>query len=633
MKKFTNQDYGQLRNLGKSILSPDGRYVVYAVRSVNLEKDSYETRLFAADLNTGEELQLTDGPQDSPIGFLPDGRLLFTASGREDSDPENGTAVWAMPMTGEDAGLWMTVPVPGAILFPVDEERYLVLTDEDRNPEEDRQTAQWIVYEEYPLHAEGFGYASRQRTTIQLYSGTDNTLTPLLPEDLHVMIPFFSPAVLFGERGFWFAGACFRGDRNGHEGVWYYDWAAGKAMELFNGPYYYYAFARWAGKIIAHSWVCSGERVGTMHLVSVPETGGEAEVNDSIEWFPEAASGEWFIRVWQARPKLCRWNGDFSAFSEVETPGVFPSGVLPLPDGGAVVTGWETGHQSELWILKEGRLSRLTHLNDGFYAEYTLSRPQPLRAGGVEGWVIPPVCMVGGKKYPVVVYTHGGPHGYSNDRLIPEHQRFANEGYFFIFCNPHGSTTYGIEHTCISGHCGDTDYREIMRFLDGALEAWPEMDAERMAFMGQSYGGFMANWVAGHTDRFRAICARMAISNWISLRGVSDEKWYLDACLGATPWTNPGKCWEQSPLKYVRQVHTPLLIIQHEKDNSVPLEQGEEMLTPLLEMGVPARMVVNLGCGHGGKKPSQTLHDIDAMLAWFRRWLHEEETEEPEKEG
>ena len=625
MRKFTNDCFSMVREMNGVKLSPDERYAVYTVRSMNLEKNSYETDIRAVDLATLQELRLTDGPHDSAVGFLSDGRLLFTSPGRDGTDPAKETVLFAM-LPGGKAEAYVSVPAAGAMVIPVDDTHFLALTDEDRHEEADKPNTDWVVYDEYPLHAEGFGYASRQRTTLRLFDMDSGEMKPLLPEDLHVMMPFFTPPVLADERGFWFAGASFRGDRNGHEGLWFYDRVSGEVRELFNGPYYYYAFTRSGGRLLAHGWVYSGDRVGTMHLISVNETGGDVRVDDTVEWFPEAACGDWFVKVWQAHPTLCRRQESLGAYREYDTAGVQPVNMVPLTNGDVLVNGWLPGRLAELWLLHEGAVTQLSHLNDELYAECSFSLPVPLKVKDIHGWVIPPVDLKPGEKHPVVVYAHGGPHGYSGERMSIEHQRFVNEGYFFIFCNPHGSTGYGIEFTHINGECGVTDYREIMDFVDGALAAWPEMDADRMAFMGQSYGGYMANWVAGHTDRFRAICARMAISNWITMRGVSDEKWYMDSVVGATPWTDLQKCWDHSPLKYVRDVHTPLLIIQHEKDNSVPLEQGEEMLTPLLELGRPAKMVVNLGCGHGGKKVSQTIHDIDVMLDWFGRWLNSERT-------
>ena len=131
----------------------------------------------------------------------------------------------------------------------------------------------------------------------------------------------------------------------------------------------------------------------------------------------------------------------------------------------------------------------------------------------------------------------------------------------------------------------------------------------------------MTSWAVGHTDRFKAAAARMSPINWISMHGTSVERWYGDRVVAATPWTDLDALWRQSPLRYADRVTTPTLFIQHEKDQYCPLEQAQQMFVALLERGVDTRLMVNRGCGHGGRRVSQLLHDIDVMLEWFGRYL------------
>lgn len=305
-------------------------------------------------------------------------------------------------------------------------------------------------------------------------------------------------------------------------------------------------------------------------------------------------------------------------------PGINPT--CPIPVGEDIVfTGWRSNRLPEIYRWRKGQVTQLSHQNDELYRTYTFSQPEPLCVTDgteqVHGWVMKPVGYEPGRRYPAILNTHGGPHGTYSDAFACEHQRWVNEGYFVFFCNPKGSTTYGLEFMNVTGRLGQEDFHNIMAFTDAVLEAYPDIDPERLAITGQSYGGFMTSWAVGHTDRFRVAAARMSPINWISMHGTSVERWYGDHVLGATPWTDLEALWQQSPLRYAPYVTTPTLFIQHEKDQYCPLEQGQQMFLALLERGVDTRLMVNRGCGHGGRRVSHLLHDIDVMLAWFARYL------------
>lgn len=141
----------------------------------------------------------------------------------------------------------------------------------------------------------------------------------------------------------------------------------------------------------------------------------------------------------------------------------------------------------------------------------------------VEGWVLLPKDFDPSKSYPAVLDIHGGPKTVYGPVFYHEMQLWANRGYFVFFCNPIGSDGRGNRFADIRGHYGETDYRNLMDFTDAVLARYPQIDRKRLAVTGGSYGGFMTNWIIGHTDRFACAASQRSISNWLSFYGVSDH--------------------------------------------------------------------------------------------------------------
>ena len=398
-----------------------------------------------------------------------------------------------------------------------------------------------------------------------------------------------------------------------------YEWASGETRILCQDSCYVFSIAQREGRIYYGAWAIEdGPAIASIRIKSVSLQGGDVRVDAAPQWELGAVRQRegitLFQRTFQAASVMSRWDGGLR-YEDIPTPG----------GKDVIFTGWRRNRLPEIYRWRDGQVTQLSHQNDSLYDTYAFSTPEPLCAvdgsDRVYGWVMKPVGYTPGKKYPGILNTHGGPHGFYNDAFVMEHQRWANEGYFVFFCNPRGSTSYGLDFMNVTGRLGEEDFRNVMAFTDAVLAAYPDLDPERLAITGQSYGGFMTSWAIGHTDRFRAAAARMSPINWISMHGTSVERWYGDRVLGATPWTDLEALWHQSPLRYADKVTTPTLFIQHEKDQFCPLEQAQQMFVALLERGVDTRLMVNRGCGHGGRRVSQLLHDVDVMLDWFGRYL------------
>ena len=627
MQKFCNKDYQALRTIQGLQISPDGRHALYTVQRMNVDRDAYENFLWLLDLETGRETQLTGGGRESGAFWLDSSHVLFSAV-RGGEVPANETVFYRIAVDGGEALEYMRVPIAGARASLLGDDRFLIRADTDLNPEDERDQEKWMFFDEYPYWGDGASYENRHRRTLFLWDRTTGELQQLTTPTMQTFMPYCSDDVLADENGLCFIGYDYTRDAAGKACICRYEWASGETRILCQDSCYVYSLAQREGRVYYGAWAIEdGPAIASIRIKSVSLQGGDVRVDAAPQWELGAVRQRegitLFQRTFQAASVMSRWDGGLR-YEDIPTPGINPT--CPIPVGEDVIfTGWRRNHLPEIYRWRDGQVTQMSHQNDSLYDTYTFSTPEPLCAvdgsDRVYGWVMKPVGYTPGKKHPGILNTHGGPHGFYNDAFVMEHQRWANEGYFVFFCNPRGSTSYGLDFMNVTGRLGEEDFHNVMAFTDAVLAAYPDLDPERLAITGQSYGGFMTSWAIGHTDRFRAGAARMSPINWISMHGTSVERWYGDRILGATPWTDLDALWRQSPLRYADKVTTPTLFIQHEKDQCCPLEQAQQMFVALLERGVDTRLMVNRGCGHGGRRVSQLLHDVDVMLDWFGRYL------------
>lgn len=281
-----------------------------------------------------------------------------------------------------------------------------------------------------------------------------------------------------------------------------------------------------------------------------------------------------------------------------------------------------------------GKDARITSWNDDFYLAKPPIAPECcnfVNADGVEihGFVIKPADYRPDRKYPVILDIHGGPHLSYGAVYYHEMQYWANHGYFVIYCNPRGGEGRGNEFGLLSGKFGTIDYDDIMAFCDAALEAYPAMDAGRMGVTGGSYGGFMTNWIIGHTDRFAAAASQRGISNFVSMEGTSDiGTLFAKGQVNATTHTDVEKMWRHSPLKYADRCKTPTLFIHAEQDYRCWMVEALQMYTALINNGVPTRLCLFHNENHElsrSGKPNARIRRLTEITNWMDRYLKTEQ--------
>ncbi|MGI6162554.1 MAG: prolyl oligopeptidase family serine peptidase [Bacillota bacterium] len=276
-----------------------------------------------------------------------------------------------------------------------------------------------------------------------------------------------------------------------------------------------------------------------------------------------------------------------------------------------------------------GRLFRLTNLNKEWLESVFLSIPEEVEVCSRDGqklqaWIMKPVGMQDGKAYPLVLEIHGGPHTAFGFSFFHEFQLLASRGYGVIYGNPRGSTGYGQEFVAATHHdWGGKDYEDVMAFADYAARL-PWVDEDRMGVTGGSYGGYMTNWVIGHTNRFKAAVTQRSTCNRFSQFGASDAA-YMNGEFefDGNPWDNPMAYLDRSPIMYVRNVETPLLLIHSEEDLRCPVSQAEEFFVALKKLKKEAVMVRFPGENHElsrSGKPKHRVERLEYIIAWFDRY-------------
>jgi dipeptidyl aminopeptidase/acylaminoacyl peptidase len=289
-------------------------------------------------------------------------------------------------------------------------------------------------------------------------------------------------------------------------------------------------------------------------------------------------------------------------------------------------------HLDDLYIsnLDGSGERQLTHVNSDLWAQLELQPVERLEYKSTDGWpvegfLVKPLGWQAGKKYPMVLVIHGGPEGMFGVDWYHEFQVYAAKGWAVFFCNPRGSTGYGekFERGEIN-NWGGMDYQDIMAGVDAALKQYPWVDANDLGVTGGSYGGYMTNWIVSHTNRFKAAVTLRSISNFVSDEGTRDGSYGHEEYFKGIVFDDFEQYWDASPLKYVRNVRTPTLILHSDNDFRVPIEQGEQWFRALQHYGVPSEIVFFPRENHNLTRTGEPKHLVESLnwqLYWFELYL------------
>ncbi|MGO9402000.1 MAG: prolyl oligopeptidase family serine peptidase [Terriglobales bacterium] len=307
---------------------------------------------------------------------------------------------------------------------------------------------------------------------------------------------------------------------------------------------------------------------------------------------------------------------------------------LYIADRGSCVIGPDKAKAMLLEESKEvlpecsiPKARQIVLLNDAVLSQVAISPLEPFWFAGarnekVQGFLVKPPNFDPSKKYPVKFLIHGGPQGAWGDdwsyRWNPE--LFAN-GYVVVMINFHGSTGYGQKFIdSINGDWGGAPFEDLMKGLDYAEKTYPFIDKDRECALGASFGGYMANWVLGHTDRFKCIVSHDGTFNNESDWGTTEELWFNEWEFHGTPYTNRELYRKWSPHLFAANFKTPTLVIHGQLDYRLDVSEGFQLFTTLQRLGVPSKMLYFPDEGHWVLKPQNSQLWYKTVNDWVDQW-------------
>jgi len=581
-------------------LSPDGRFLAFLATPVGDGEATAQVRLL--DLERGGESRAATALKGGVRGFAwrPDGEALV-AIGRDEAPPADPADVVAREVTRLHAKQ-DGVPVPGlrpetparAFFVDVEKERVRDLP----SPDDGVTDAVWgrdgrTVWLLGPRDvAEGDAW----RTTLWSLSLTKRGK---VRRDLRAACgPLTSAGALSltaDGRTVAFLAPSDPDDFASPTGLWTVD-AAGGDPTLLSDP----------------------------DVAMAPSVGGDAR-HGAYPNRPVAVPGGWLLNVNRdgaSGPAVLHDDGRIAA--RLEGAQVVTSFVHA---GGRTLCLVETPRTPGALVLidRDGERATPYDPNAAFVDRYALPAAEgpfhlPAGSGSVAWWRLSPTTPRDDRA--VVVQVHGGPHTNAGFGFSFEHQLLAARGYTVVFANPRGSSSYGAEHAAtLLGRYGTIDADDVLAVVDHALAGHADPDAP-VHLTGGSYGGFMTNWLVGRTDRFRSAVTQRSICNWLSFYGTSDIGYrFAEHEVQGTPWEDLHALWDQSPLKNVADVRTPILIVHAEADHRCPIEQAEQWFVALKRIGaVDTKLVRFPGESHElsrSGRPDRRVRRLDEIVGWF----------------
>ncbi len=615
-------------------LSPDGKRLAFSVRKADIAEDSYGSDVYIADTDGSRVAKFTSGGKDSNPIWSPGGTHIAFTSKRSFPKDEKGAALYVIASAGGESTLlfkskegvespdWSPDSSTVFFLSPVGEEE----KDDVR------------VINRFGFWFNGVGFTYYKRKHLFSVGRGGGQAKQVTKGDLDVS------AFAVSHDGRRVAYLAATDDLKPYlSDLFVLDFSSGTSKKLSTSNMELGSLA-WSpdDKQIAvvgtdmprgfssntHVWVTGLSQPKLKKVEEVDRSKGNGLNSDA--------------RAGAHGPNKILWDGDGIYFVQQDgpsahlyrtKPGKAPQLVLggdrsvegyDVKKGKIAFSAMDASHLEEVFFKEKKDERALTSLNKAVYSELDVVAPRAFSFTAsdgqvVEGWVMIPKGAAG--RVPTVLYVHGGPKTAFGNSFMHEFQVFVGAGYAVVFMNPRGSDGYSEGFADIRDSYGKRDFQDLTEGLDFAAKTFPQVDAQNAAIAGGSYGGYMSNWAVGHTDRFKAAVADRSIASWISMWGVSDIGPHFTADqIGGDPWKGVEKLMENSPLTYVPNVTTPVMLVHSTEDYRCPSVEGIQFFVALKKMGKEAELVLFPGENHDLSrtgKPKHRVSRLEHYLRWF----------------
>ncbi len=645
-RPIKTEDFLEFKAFSMLKQSPNKERFGFICSTMNQKENGFDRVIYISDGKSFK--QMTSLKKESSFVWEDDAHILFGAKRfKHEEEQTNTTYIYRLPLHGGEARVAYEIPLAISQFWVLEDDRLLISASYDINhpnyytysqskrEELEKKKKDDHYFQELtqiPYWFNGSQYIDKKRTRLFVFDTTNNELTPITGPSFdvgHVVVNKEKTKI-------YYTGNTYKTKRPTRDRLYVMDTKDFEVTPLLStNKYRITNFVEISSGL--YVFASDSKSLGinqNPNLYKLIEPNQLELINDNIDFGNSIGSD---VRL------------GFTSSLHIEDDYFIYNTTI---DGHSELVKFD-GHQNEVIFNKEGSVDGFTQVNNQlivmglfnqklqeFYDQELnplstfnsildnkqVFKPEKLtfqsHGDEISGWVIMPSETTD----KAILNIHGGPKTAYGEVYYHEMQVWANLGYAVMFCNPHGSSGKGDSFSDIRGKYGTIDYDDIMTFTDAVLEKYPNLNPDKVAVTGGSYGGFMTNWIIGHTDRFICAITQRSISNWLSFYGVSDIGYYFTPDQNAAEiYTKAGqeKLWEKSPLKYAANFSTPTLVVHSTDDYRCPIDQGYQLFTALLDRRVEAKMLILNGENHDlsrSGKPNSRLKRLNEMVEWFEKY-------------
>lgn len=663
MEKIKLKDFLDFTFLSNVESTDNKDKTVFLSHKCNEEENNYKTNLWIYDHKSKLEKDFSSlGNIDTFSISEGEGILYSTIS--ESDYKEDVTQLHFLPWDDTKAEKRYEIPLNVKILGQLNDEIYVLSgrvnleimeltkgkTEEDKYEilEEYKEgRSRYTIYDEYPFWLNGEGIINKTRVGLFLFNIKENKLKKITNKFMDVENVVINKRL----KKIAYFGSEYRRKSEFYKGIYIYSYENNETQCIVKPNLYRMRQLDFLGENIVFA-ASDMKRYGysqCQDILMVNIEGGEVEtiyseelsVGNSINSDSRYGSGQYF-KVYNDKIYLIITEGEHSNIISIDEKGSLSTETNVI---GSVNSFDIANNRINYISMKDMKLQeiysydlnikkteQITKFNESFYNSKNIIKPEKLyftndKGMEIHGLILKPTDFNKDKKYPAILNIHGGPKTAYGEVYFHEMQVLANMGYLVFFCNPRGSDGRGDEFAHLRGKFGDIDYEDIMEFTDKVVDKYKIIDKDKIAVVGGSYGGFLVNYIIGHTNRFTAAISQRSISNFITHESVSDLS--IESTRGhmlASVRDNYIDLWNKSPLKYAHKVNTPTLFIHADEDYRCHHVEALQMFTALRYHGVDSRLCLfkkeNHELSRSGK-PGNRIKRLVEIINWIEKYLNE----------
>ncbi|HXP68855.1 MAG TPA: S9 family peptidase [Candidatus Dormibacteraeota bacterium] len=657
-RPITFQDLAAMHRLSGPQISPDGKWIAYEAGTPNLEANRVVHDIWLVSAEGGDARQITRGGSDMRPRWSPDGKWIAFLSSRDGEQQvywitlDGGDANRLTSLSGgADTELWSPDGKWIAFFSSVYPDCKDEACNAERKAQSDKSKVKARIYE-HLLYRHWNGWSDGTRSHLFVMPAGGGAARDLTPGADYDVPPFNlgdPDAIAFSPDS---SELCFTANTDP-------DAALSTNGDLFTVPVAGGAAPKrittnpandWGpayspdGKWIAYrAQTHPGWESDRWRLRLYDRSKGEPinlteNVDRSIDSFAWSTDGKAIYFATEEKSEM-------PVFSIAPVSGSTPKLILGdsfnneigvSNDGRALVfTRTSLTMPAEVFTSDaDGKnVRQITHQNEAILAQLDLSPMETFWFAGagktqVEGLMVKPPNFDASKKYPMLLLIHGGPQQAWTDAwgYRWNQQMMASPGYVVVMVNPRGSPGYGEKFEAdVSRDWGGKVYEDVMKGADAAVAKYPFIDGTRLAAAGGSFGGYMVDWIATHSNRFKCLISHAGSYDMVSMYGATEELWFMDWEFGGPPWSHAELYKKYSPSEYapaLGKYKTPTLVVGGELDFRIPYTQDLEFFTALQRQGVPSKLLLFPDEGHWVLKPQNSQLWYKTFLDWLAKYLH-----------